>query len=50
MRSLLLGALFLSAATHSAHADDKSDKLPMDAPTPLTTPFDAVQAKAAQDA
>ena len=50
MRSMLLASLLISTMTHSACADDRSDQLPKDGALPLTAPFDATQAKAAQEA
>lgn len=48
MRSMLLAVLLILPAIHSAPADDKGDRSPKDGPAPLTAPFDAAQAKAAQ--
>jgi formylglycine-generating enzyme required for sulfatase activity len=50
MRSLILAVVFISAIMNSARADDWSTQSSKDAPSPLTAPFDAAQAKAAQEA
>jgi formylglycine-generating enzyme required for sulfatase activity len=50
MRSLILLVTIVVAITNSASPDDRNDVAAGDAPSPLTAPFDAVQAKAAQDA
>ncbi len=50
MRSTMLAVVLISAVTNSGRADEKSEQLPRDQPSPLTAPFDAAQAKAAQEA
>jgi formylglycine-generating enzyme required for sulfatase activity len=50
MRSMLVAAMLISALTYSGRADDKFDQPSKDQPKPLIAPFDARQAKAAQEA
>jgi formylglycine-generating enzyme required for sulfatase activity len=46
---MVLAVVFISAATHSGRADDKTGRLTKDAPPPLIAPFDETKAKAAQE-
>src|SRR5436190_5681944 len=50
MRSVLLAGMLISAVTNSSRGDDQSNQAPADQPLPLAAPFDAAQARVAQEA